>query len=127
MDAHPWAYFANRPHARPAPGWVREREVALAPTTAEEDTMPVLVIAETGDTTGEIYDKLAGTLAERLRLAPGFISHVAGPVKDGWRVSELWESGETANDFFAREVHPNIPPGFKIHRTVHKLHNLIRP
>ena len=89
--------------------------------------MAVLIIAETSDKTGEIYDKLAGVLTERLRQAPGFISHVAGPVKDGWRVAELWESGDAANAFFASEVHPNIPPGFKIHRTVHPLHNLVRP
>ncbi len=41
--------------------------------------------------------------------APGFILHAAGPVDGGWQVTELWESQQDRDAFFAKHVIPQMP------------------
>ena len=36
------------------------------------------------------YEHLAAALMTRLRAADGFITHAAGPIDGGYRVTELW-------------------------------------
>lgn len=69
---------------------------------------------------------LAG-LEPVLKGAKGFISHLSWPVDGGWRVMEIWETQADANEFFAKAVHPNLPPGIKPKRTLQELHSLVTP
>jgi hypothetical protein len=64
------------------------------------------------------------TLTPLLEQAEGFIAHGAGMSPEGWRVFEVWESQERATAFFAKYIHPNLPPGVTPKRTYLELHNL---
>jgi hypothetical protein len=61
-------------------------------------------------------------LEETLKRAPGFRLHGAHPSEDGWRVIEVWDSKEHANQFFAKHVAPNLPAGVRPKRSMHELH-----
>ena len=64
-------------------------------------------------------------MGEPMRKAKGFISHLAGPDGDSWRVIEVWESKEDATRWFAEAVHPNLPPGVKPKRAFYEVHALV--
>ena len=87
--------------------------------------MPVLVSAETVGVTAEMHDGMLAKLGEHLRSAKGFIGHIVGPYGEGWRVMEIWETKEDATDWFAKFVHPNLPPDVKPRRTFHEVHAVI--
>jgi hypothetical protein len=88
--------------------------------------MAVLVIADVCGQTREGYDGMLATLEPVLHEAPGFIAHGAGPVGSGWwKTFEIWESQADATAFFARHVHPNLPPGATPRRTYVELHALV--
>lgn len=89
--------------------------------------MPVLVTAEVIGQTEEGYDGMNRMLSSALRQAPGLILHTAHPTSDGWRVLEVWQSKEQANQFFATFVHPHLPPGIRPRRTFQEVHGLIAP
>jgi hypothetical protein len=88
--------------------------------------MSVLVIADVKGQTLQGYDAMAAVLTDALRRAPGFLLHCAHPVEDGWRIVEVWESKDNADQFFAQSVAPNLPPGIRPKRSVQVLHNLVR-
>ena len=75
--------------------------------------MPVLVSAEVPGQTAQGYDAIREHLAVALRQAPGFVLHTSHAIDGGWRVIEIWETKQEANQFFAQHVHPNLPPGIK--------------
>jgi hypothetical protein len=52
--------------------------------------------------------------------------HFSYPIEGGWHVVEVWESSRDAAEWFARHVHPNLPPDIKPERHVQELHTLIR-
>ena len=87
--------------------------------------MPVLVTADVPNQTPEGYDSMLVGLEPLIRSAPGFLFH--GAYSDGgtWRVLEIWESRQAATEFFAKYVHPNLPPGVKPHRVLHDLHSCV--
>ncbi len=87
--------------------------------------MAVLMIADVDGQTPEMYDGMLAQLGEPMRRAKGFISHLAGPNGDGWRVIEVWETKEDATKFFAEAVQPNLPPGVKPRRSLHEVHALV--
>lgn len=87
--------------------------------------MAVLVTAEVPGQTPEGYDGMLKGLEPLIRSAPGFICHAAYSDSGTWRVLEIWESGQAATDFFARYVHPNLPPGVKPRRELHELHSCV--
>ncbi len=87
--------------------------------------MAVLVIAEVPQQTQEGYDQTLAALMPAMRQAKGFIAHSSAPTDGGWRVFEIWESSEDANQFFATYVHPNLPDGMKPKRSVTKLHSFV--
>lgn len=89
--------------------------------------MPVLVTAEVEGQTEEGYDGMLGLLEDPLRHASGLIAHTAHPIDGGWRIIEIWESQDDANQFFAKYVHPNLPPGIKPKRSLQELHSCVRP
>lgn len=88
--------------------------------------MPVLITADVPGQTQERYDQMLTTLSPLLRQAKGFIAHGAGPDDGGWRVFEIWDSQEDATQFFAKYIHPNLPPGIKPKRSILRLHSLVR-
>lgn len=88
--------------------------------------MAVLVTAEAPGQTQQGYDGMLAALDAQLRQAPGFILHTAYPVEGGWRILEVWESKAQANDWYAKKVAPNLPPGVHPKRAVQELHSLVR-
>ena len=87
--------------------------------------MAVQVTADVPGQTAEGYDAIRGFLEQALKSAPGFILHTSHAVDGGWRVIEIWESANDANQFFAKHVHPNLPPGIKPKRTFQELHAVL--
>lgn len=87
--------------------------------------MAVFVTAIVPNQTPEGFTGMLTALESSLRQAPGFIAVFAHPGEDAWRTMELWESAKDASDFFAKYVHPNLPPGIKPRRTIQELHSLV--
>ena len=81
--------------------------------------MAILVTADVPGQTAQGYDSMLGMLANAVKQAPGFVLHTAHPIEGGWRILEVWESQNDASQFFAKYLHPNLPPGVKPKRTVH--------
>jgi hypothetical protein len=88
--------------------------------------MAVLVTADVQGQTEAGYFGMLDMLTGPLKAAPGFILHTAHPIDGGWRVVEIWESQQDANQFFAKSVHPNLPPGMKPKRSFQPLHAVVR-
>ncbi len=88
--------------------------------------MPVIVTAEVPGQTPEGYDAILNALRPVMEKAPGFILNAAWDTPEGWRVIEMWQTRQNATDFFAKYVHPNLPPGIKPKRTLHELHSLVK-
>ena len=89
--------------------------------------MPVLITAEVPGQTKEGYEGVLAAVGPLLRNAKGFIAHGAAQTADGCRCFEIWETQEDATQFFAKYIHPNLPPGVTPKRTILELHSLIRP
>jgi len=89
--------------------------------------MAVLVTADVEGQTEAGYDGMLSILEAVIKRAPGFVLHSAHAIPGGWRIVEVWESSRAANEFFARAVHPNLPPGMKPRRSVQELHSFVRP
>jgi hypothetical protein len=87
--------------------------------------MPVLITAVVPGQTREGYDQTMVILSPLLEQAKGFIAHGAGASAEGWRIFEIWESQDEATEFFAKYIHPNLPPGVTPKRTYLDLHTLI--
>ena len=68
----------------------------------------MLVTAEVPGQTQEKYDQMIAILGPLIRQARGIVAHGAGPVSDGWRSFEVWETKEDATQFFA-EYPPSEP------------------
>jgi hypothetical protein len=89
------------------------------------ESMAVLITAVVPGQTQEGYDAAMRTLRPLLEQAEGFIGHGAGISPEGWRVFEIWETQQQATEFFAKYIHPNLPPGVTPKRTYLELHNLM--
>lgn len=87
--------------------------------------MAVLLTAEVPGQTQQGYDGMMGVLADAIKQAKGFVLHSAHPIEGGWRVIEVWETLNDANQFFAQHVHPHLPPGVKPKRSFQELHSLV--
>jgi hypothetical protein len=87
--------------------------------------MPVLISAVVPGQTQEGYDHAMLTLRSLLEQADGFIAHGAGMSAEGWRVFEIWETQKQASEFFAKYIHPNLPPGVTPKRSYLELHSLM--
>ena len=88
--------------------------------------MAVLVSVEVLGQTETGYDVMLGMLGATLKQAPGFILHASYPAERGWRVVEVWETEEAADQFFAKHVYPNLPTGIRPKRVFQPLHSLVR-
>jgi hypothetical protein len=57
------------------------------------------------------YDAMHAQIAPFGAEAAGFIAHISGPTKDGWYVTEIWESKADWERFIQEKVAPLMPPG----------------
>ena len=89
--------------------------------------MAVLISAKVKNQTLEGYDGVLTAVRESIKQAPGFIMHCAHPVADGWLVTEVWQSKEESDNWFAKNVVPNLPPGIHPKRSYQQLHSLVTP
>ena len=87
--------------------------------------MAVLITAVVPGQTQAGYDQAMISLRPLLAQAPGFIAHGAGMSPEGWRVFEVWDSAEQATAFFAKHIHPHLPPGVAPKRTYLELSSLV--
>lgn len=90
--------------------------------------MAILITAEVPGQTRQSYDGMLEVLGDPIKRTPGFLIHGAYETEDGgWRVFEVWETKDQANQFFARHIAPNLPPGVRPKRKVHELHSCVQP
>ncbi len=87
--------------------------------------MPVLITAVVQGQTKEGCDATMVILRPLLQQSEGFIAHGAGVSPEGWRIFEVWDTQEHATAFFAKYIHPNLPPGVMPKRTYLDLHSLV--
>jgi quinol monooxygenase YgiN len=87
--------------------------------------MSVLMRAEIKGQTRQGYEGMISLLGERLKGAPGFILHTSHPTDDGWCVIEIWESKEALDQFFAKNVAPNLPAGIRPKLSIQELHSVL--
>jgi quinol monooxygenase YgiN len=65
------------------------------------------------------YEQVRNQVLPDNQLAPGLLSHVAGPAETGWVVVEVWESREAIQRFFderlgqaLQQANINVQPRF---------------
>ena len=76
--------------------------------------------------TGEMYDGMFQQIGDKLRAAPGFIAHLAGPTAGGWGITEVWESQAAAEAFYSGTIAPmmegaGVPMPEIQYRPIHNL------
>jgi hypothetical protein len=96
-------------------------------STQWKSTMTVLISAEVKGQTQLGYDSMLNMLGSVLKSTPGFILHTSHPIEGGWRVIEIWQSKEAADQFFVRNVVPHLSKGIRPKRTVQRLHGYVAP
>ena len=89
--------------------------------------MAVLVSIKVKNQTQEGYDSVLTAVRELVKKAPGFIMHCAHPVEDGWQLTEVWQSKAASDEWFAKNVVPNLPQGIHPKRSYQELHSLVTP
>ncbi len=89
--------------------------------------MAVLISSKVAGQTKEGYDGVLMAVKESIKKVPGFIMQTAHPVEDGWSVMEVWNYKQDADQWFAKYVVPNIPPGIHPKRSYQELYNVITP
>ena len=70
--------------------------------------MAVLMTAQLPGATQEMIDGMQPLLDE-IRRQKGFVVHTNGPVRDGWRVVEVWDSQADFEAWFEANVKPAFP------------------
>jgi heme-degrading monooxygenase HmoA len=89
----------------------------------EVGTMAVLATTVIPGLDAESYDQMVGHLGAALSGSPGFRMHSARPERDGWTVSEVWDSESDFRAFFEANVKANLPPG--VEPQLRPLHNVV--
>lgn len=87
--------------------------------------MAVLISSKVAGQTQEGYNGVLVAVKESIKRAPGFIMQCAHPVEDGWNVTEVWNSKQEADNWFAKTVVPHLPPGIHPKRSYQELYNVI--
>src|SRR5262245_1469012 len=70
--------------------------------------MAVLATTTVPNLTAQMYDGMFAQVGGASRAAPGFLAHLGGPVADGWRVDEVWESQAAAEAFYRDTIAPML-------------------
>jgi hypothetical protein len=75
----------------------------------------------------EMYDGMFQQVGGKLRVAPGFIAHLAGPTAGGWSITEVWESQEALETFVRDTIAPMMAgAGLPIPEPqIRPIHNLV--
>lgn len=73
--------------------------------------MTILMTSDMPGVTHEDYDRMVAALGPLLTATPGFITHVAGPIADGFRVTELWETEAAHSEWYTTHVARYVPDG----------------
>lgn len=89
--------------------------------------MAVLISTKVKGQTREGYDGVLTAVEELIKKAPGFIMHCAHPAEGEWNVYEIWRSKTEADQWFAKYVVPNLPPGIHPKRSYQQLHSMVVP
>ena len=89
--------------------------------------MAILISIKVKNQTQEGYDSVLTAVRELVKKAPGFIMHCAHPVEDGWQVTEVWNSKKESDEWFAKNVVPNLPQGIHPKRSYQELHSCVTP
>ncbi len=71
--------------------------------------MTILMTSDMPGVTQEGYDQMVAALGPLLTATPGFLTHVAGPIDGGFRVTELWESEAAHTEWYTTHVAPGVP------------------
>ena len=72
--------------------------------------MAVLMTAQIPGATQEMIDGMRPVL-DKIREQKGFLIHTNGPVADGWRVVEVWDSQADFEAWYEANVKPAFPEG----------------
>jgi hypothetical protein len=72
------------------------------------------------------YEQVRNKVMPSNQLAPGMLSHVAGPTQDGWCVVETWESQEAAQRYFDQGLQQALEQaGISIQPTLFQVFNTL--
>lgn len=89
--------------------------------------MAVLISTKVKGQTEEGYNGVLMAVRESIKQAPGFIMHFAHPDEGEWKVYEVWQSKTEADQWFAANIVPNLPPGIHPKRSYQSLHAVVSP
>jgi hypothetical protein len=89
--------------------------------------MPVFISSNVKGQTQEGYDGVLMAVRESIKAAPGFIMHFAHPAEGEWKVYEVWNSKQEADQWFGKFIVPNLPPGIHPKRSYQSLHSIVLP
>ena len=87
--------------------------------------MAVLVSIKVKNQTQEGYDAVLTAVRELVKKAPGFIMHCSHRVEEGWQITEVWQSKKESDEWFARNVVPNLSPSIHPKRSYQQLHSIV--
>ena len=74
------------------------------------------------------YDQVLNKLHPDKKTPPGMLFHVAGPMTDGWRVMEVWESQEAADQYFQTTLAAGLKEAkIEVRPDVFPVHNIMQP
>ena len=68
--------------------------------------MAMAQLLEFHGATEEQWHNLHLEVAPDGKLAPGALFHIGGPIENGWRVVNVWETEDDARNFFRDRLSP---------------------
>jgi hypothetical protein len=88
--------------------------VEQTPTTNLEDVMAVAMLAEIPGLTREQYETVVAKV-NQTGSPKGAVFHAGGPIENGYRVIEVWESREAADAFYNSTHYQQSTAGLSTH------------
>jgi hypothetical protein len=70
--------------------------------------MAIAFLLEWPGVTPEQYDAVIRDLDLHDKVSPGQLYHAAGPVENGWRIVDVWESPERFQAFLTSRLLPTL-------------------
>jgi hypothetical protein len=70
--------------------------------------MAIVVVNIINGGTEEMYEAVSGKVMPNNELPEGCRVHIAGPVKDGWRVISAWDSEDSFKSFREDKLIPAL-------------------
>lgn len=101
--------------------------ISLFRSSSNSYFMAVLITTIVKGQTTEGYDSVLNAVRDLIIPAAGFVMHCAHPAEGEWKVYEVWNSKEQADEWFGKYVIPNLPKGIHPKRSYHALHSLVTP